>query len=96
MVKETIAEELATIKMLAHINSIVVIDIWKDRNNNAEKFRDEILNNGKKNEYKACRTICSIVSVACKAIRLASDTEDNISKLVDEMIDILYEHGVND
>ncbi len=96
MLKETIAEELATIKMLAHINSIVVIDIWHDRNNNAEKFRDEILNNGKKNEYKACRTICSIVSVACKAIRLASDTEDNISKLVDEMIDILYEHGVND
>ncbi len=94
MIKETIAEELVTIKKLTHLDSIVTIDIWSDRNNNAEKFRDEILNNGKKKEYKACRTICSIVSVACKAIRLASDAENDISKLVDEMVDVLCDHGV--
>lgn len=89
MQKDAIVEELDTIKSLDHIESIVIIDIWHDTTNTAEKFRHTLLNSGNVDLYKICRQICKCVSVDCNALRVASDMNNDINQLVAKMADIL-------
>ena len=94
MMKETIAKELSTIRILKHIRSIVTIDIWHEEGMDADSFYADILNDGTEKEIDACDKICEIVDTECKAIRLAGDAGNDILRLVDEMEEELM--GIGD
>lgn len=85
MIKDTIAKELYTIKLLKHIRLIVTVDIWHEEGMDANTYYADVLNNGPDEEFDACDKICESVSTECKAIRLAGDAGNNILRLVDEM-----------
>ncbi len=94
MSKDTIATELANIKRLRHMSSIVSVDIWHEASNNAEIFYDNMLNDGDEHEYSTCQKICDFVSLECKALRLREDMGNDINKLAEAMKKILERNGV--
>lgn len=94
MIKETIASELEFIDLMEHIGSIIVVDIWHDNSYNALNYRNYIYNHGDKPAFNACKKICKIVSPECKAIRLASDADNDINKLVRELEEELNARGI--
>lgn len=88
LVTDNIKKELEKIKYSNHIESIKVIDIWHEKNMDAEKFIIEINNSGdniSENKKDICDEIFEIVKKDCKAIRLASDAENDILNLVGEI-----------
>lgn len=93
MVKETIKDELALIKIIDHIKSIVTVDIWHEEGMNAEKYLAKVINRKidgySKEKAQICNKICKYVSVECKAIRLAGDAGNDILRLVEEMEEAL-------
>lgn len=42
MLKDTIERELETIKLIDHIDSPIVIDIWEDENNSAAAYQKRL------------------------------------------------------
>ena len=94
MIKETIASELEFINSMEHIGSIIVVDIWHDNSYNALNYRNYIYNHGNDPAFNACNTICKFVSPECKAIRLASDADNDINKLVRELEEELNARGI--
>lgn len=96
MIKDTIAEELATINEINHIKRTITIDIWENSGMNAEKYRRELLNSGQYDDkVKNCRRICDIVKIDNKAIRLASDAGNDIERLIYEMEEVMKEDGLS-
>lgn len=85
MIKKTIENELETIKILDHIKSIVVVDIWHEDNMDAGSYYKKVMNSGMSENINVCYSICGYVSPECKAIRLARDAGNDISKLIEEM-----------
>lgn len=85
MIKKTIENELETIKILDHIKSIVVVDIWHEDNIDAGSYYKKVMNSGMSENINVCYSICGYVSPECKAIRLARDAGNDISKLIEEM-----------
>ena len=85
MVKDAIAKELSRAKKLKHINKIAVIDIWHERNMDADSFYENILNNSPETEFNTCDEICKLIKTECSAIRLAGDAGNDILELVGEM-----------
>lgn len=85
LVTENIKKELEKIE--DNKQNIKSIDIWHAKDMNAEKFRQEIMNSGSITEKikEICDEIFDIVKKDCNAIRLASDAENDILKLVDHM-----------
>ena len=77
MLKETIEKELYMIKRLVHIGDIVTVDIWENRELNAEEYKQFVLNEKSTEEYKICDTICDIVKTGNSAIRFAKDLDNN-------------------
>ena len=94
MVKETVAKELQLIKDLYHIEVIVTIDIWHEDGNNAAKHYKKILNDKDNDAFRACEKVCDIVSVDNKAIRLGSDAGNDITRLSEEMEEVLRDRGL--
>ena len=94
MIKETIASELEFIDLMEHIGSIIVVDIWHDNSYNALNYRNYIYNHGNTPAFNACKKICKTVSPECKAIRLASDADNDINKLVRELEEELNARGI--
>jgi hypothetical protein len=84
MINLNIEGELVKSKKFVHIRNIKVIDIWHKEGMNADIYYEEILNKKHKNR-NVCDRICKIVKPECNAIRLASDSDNDISKLVDHM-----------
>ena len=84
MVKETIAKELKTIRILKHIKSIVTVDIWHEEDMDADTYYAVVMNDETK-DIDSCDSICECVSTECKAIRLAGDAGNDILILVEEM-----------
>lgn len=85
MIKKTIENELETIKILDHIKSIVVVDIWHEDNMDAGSYYKKVMNSGMSENINVSYSICGYVSPECKAIRLARDAGNDISKLIEEM-----------
>ena len=86
MINLNIESELVKSKKFVHIRNIKVIDIWHKEGMNADIYYEEILN--KKHENRnVCDRICKIVKPDCNVIRLAKDADNDISKLVDHMVD---------
>lgn len=83
MINSNIEDELKKSKIFYNIGDIKVIDIWHKEGMNADICYKEILN--KKQYGFICNKICKIVSTDCNAIRLASDAENDILKLVKQM-----------
>ena len=94
MIKETIAKELEKIKNLEHIGSIVTVDIWQKKGNTAEECAKDILNSCVFEHIATCDKICSIVSTANSAIRLAADAQNDVRRLVEAMEEELKLRGV--
>lgn len=96
MLKKTIKDELEMITASENVKSIVTIDIWQDSQNNAKKFRNNLINGVERDIdiFCICQAICDCVSTECKAIRLGSDMRNDISRLVDEMYEEAKERGV--
>lgn len=96
MIKETIAEELATIKDIKHIKKIITIDIWEKEGMDAKKYRGELLNSGSYDDkIENCEKICDIVKIDNKAIRLASDAGNDIECLINEMEEVMKDNGLS-
>lgn len=87
MKRDTIQAELETIK--ARKYPIITVDIWKDTNLSAEKFKKHMLATTKFKEYAVVAEICKIVNVDNSAIRLAADLGNNIDELVEEIAEQL-------
>lgn len=95
MLKETIEKELYMIKRLVHIGDIVTVDIWENRELNAEEYKQFVLNEKSTEEYKICDTICDIVKTGNSAIRFAKDLDNNMDRLVDIIAKELEKRGVH-
>lgn len=95
MIKETIEKELYMIKQLVHIGDIVTVDIWEDRELNAEGYKQFVLNEKSVAEYKICDAICDIVKTGNSAIRFAKDLNNEIDRLADVLIKELEKRGVH-
>lgn len=94
MIKKPIADELDTIKKLKHIKAIVTIDIWKERNLNAESYYTQVLNGDDDLAYEVCEKICSVVHTDNSALRLASDLQNDIDELVMAVEEELKKYGI--
>ena len=77
-------DELTTFKF-KNIENIRVIDIWEQRENNAEKVREDLLKSGKHDKHEIYKKICNIISTECNSYRLAEDYSNDIHQLCDAL-----------
>lgn len=90
MLKDTIERELETIKLIDHIDSPIVIDIWEDENNSAAAYQKKIANGEDDGQYETFMKICDVVKPGCNAFRFAADYHndiDNIAKALAMSLD---------
>lgn len=91
---ENILDEIEYIKKIKHIGDIVTIDIWRDEDNNADKYLYYILNNAEVNEIKIIKSFYKYVRKDCSAIRLSNDLDNDADQLANDMFEKAEYYGI--